>query len=240
MAARQEITMSLPALILLPGMMCDSRMYAPQIDALKNIAQCQVGCISGADNMADIAAQVLARAPKEFALAGLSMGGIVAMEIVRQAPHRVTRLALMDTNPKAEIADVKAARKPQIDAAKAGFLEQVLRETMVPRYFTNHYPHTQLEQLCIDMGLTLGKEAFIRQSLALKNRRDQQDTLANFHKPCLILMGEEDELCPLDRHLCMLSLLPQSTFISIPKAGHIPPLEQPKATSAALTQWMTK
>ena len=162
------------------------------------------------------------------------------MEIVRQAPHRVTRLALMDTNPKAEIEDVKAARKPQIDAAKAGFLEQVLRETMVPRYFTNHYPHTQLEQLCIDMGLTLGKEAFIRQSLALKNRRDQQDTLANFHKPCLILMGEEDELCPLDRHLCMLSLLPQSTFISIPKAGHIPPLEQPKATSAALTQWMTK
>ena len=116
--------MSLPPLLLLPGMMCDARMYAPQIEALKDIAECQVGHLGGADNMADIAAQVLSDAPEKFSLAGLSMGGIVAMEVARQAPQRVARLALMDTSPWVEEEDVKAARSPQIDAAHAGQLEQ--------------------------------------------------------------------------------------------------------------------
>jgi len=230
--------MNLPTLVLLPGMMCDERMYAAQIKAFKGLAHCQIGDLSGADNMADIARQILDQSPEKFALAGLSMGGIVAMEIVRQAPERVTKLALMDTNPKAELDEVKAARQPQIAAAQAGQLEQILRELMVPRYFTNHRPHFELDELCIDMGLSLGKDVFIQQSLALKNRRDQQDTLMSFNKPCLILMGEEDELCPLDRHQCMVSLLPQSTLVKVPKAGHIPTLEQPAATTAALIEWM--
>jgi uncharacterized protein YjlB len=136
-----EHIMSVSALVLLPGMMCDARMYTSQIEALKDIAECQVGYIGGVDNMANIARQVLDQAPENFALVGLSMGGIVAMEIVRQAPERVTRLALMDTNPKAEIDEVKAAREPQIEAAQAGQLEQLLREVMVPRYFTSHQPH---------------------------------------------------------------------------------------------------
>jgi pimeloyl-ACP methyl ester carboxylesterase len=232
--------MSLPTLVLLPGMMCDARMYTSQIEALKDIAECQVGYIGGADNMADIARQVLDQAPESFALVGLSMGGIVAMEIVRQAPERVTRLALMDTNPKAEIDEVKAARQPQIEAAQAGQLEQLVREVMVPRYFTSYQTHSQLDDLCVDMALSLGKGVFVRQSHALKNRRDQQDTLVNFNKPCLVLMGEEDELCPLDRHECMVALIPQATFVKIANAGHLPTLEQPAATNAALKQWMTQ
>lgn len=230
--------MSLPNLVLLPGMMCDARVYDSQIEALKGIAKCQVGYIGGADNMTDIATQVLTQAPQNFALAGLSMGGIVAMEIVRLAPQRVTRLALMDTNPRAEADDIKAERQPQIDAVKAGQLEQLLREVMVPRYFTSHRVHSQLDELCVDMALSLGKDVFIRQSQALRNRRDQQATLASFDKLSLVLMGEEDDLCPLDRHQCMVALLSQATFVKIPRAGHIPTLEQPAATNAALKQWM--
>jgi pimeloyl-ACP methyl ester carboxylesterase len=230
--------MSLPNLVLLPGMMCDGRMYASQIEALQGIAECQVGYIGGADNMADIAAQVLAHAPAQFALAGLSMGGIVAMEVVRQAPERITRLALMDTNPWAELDEVNDARQPQIEAVQTGQLEQLLREVMVPRYFTSHQTHSELDELCVDMALSLGKEVFVRQSHALKNRRDQQATLASFNKPCLVLMGEEDELCPLDRHQCLVALLSQATFVNIPHAGHIPTLEQPAATNAALRKWM--
>ena len=230
--------MSLPALVLLPGMMCDARMYAPQIEALKDIAECQVGYLGGADNIADIAKQVLLDAPEKFALAGLSMGGIVAMEVARQAPQRVTRLALMDTNPWVEEDDVKATRSKQIDAAQAGQLEQLLRETMVPRYLAN--PHSPLTELCVQMGLTLGKDVFIRQSLALQTRRDQKITLANLNKPCLVLMGEEDELCPIDRHECMVALLPQVAFVKIANAGHIPTLEKPAATNAALKQWMVQ
>jgi pimeloyl-ACP methyl ester carboxylesterase len=230
--------MSLPNLVLLPGMMCDGRMYASQIEALQSIAECQVGYIGGADNMADIAAQVLAHAPAQFALAGLSMGGIVAMEVVRQAPERITRLALMDTNPWAELDEVNDARQPQIEAVQTGQLERLLREVMVPRYFTSHQTHSELDELCVDMALSLGKEVFVRQSHALKNRRDQQATLASFNKPCLVLMGEEDELCPLDRHQCLVALLSQATFVNIPHAGHIPTLEQPAATNAALKKWM--
>jgi pimeloyl-ACP methyl ester carboxylesterase len=230
--------MSLPALVLLPGMMCDARMYAPQIEALKDIAECQVGYLGGADNIADIAKQVLLNAPEKFALAGLSMGGIVAMEVARQAPQRVTRLALMDTNPWVEEDDVKATRNRQIYAAEAGQLEQLLRETMVPRYLAN--PFSLLTELCVQMGLTLGKDVFIRQSLALQTRHDQKVTLANFNKPCLVLMGEEDELCPIDRHECMVALLPQVAFVKIANAGHIPTLEKPAATNAALKQWMVQ
>ena len=232
--------MSLPPLLLLPGMMCDERMYAPQIEALKDIAECQIGHIGGADNMADIAAQVLSDAPEKFSLAGLSMGGIVAMEVVSQAPERVVRLALMDTSPWSEEEDMKAARSPQIEAAHAGQLEQIVREIMVPRYFSSHQSHVQLDELCVDMALTLGKDVFIRQSQALKKRRDQQATLANFNKPCLVLMGSEDKLCPLDRHECMVALLPQVAFVKIANAGHIPTLEKPAATNAALKQWMVQ
>lgn len=232
--------MSLPALVLLPGMMCDGRIYAPQIEALKDIADCQVGYIGGADNMADIAAQVLAQAPKEFALAGLSMGGIVAMEVVRQAPERVTRLALMDTNAKVDTDTVKAVRMPHIAAVQAGQLEALLRQVMVPRYFASAKAHTQWAELCVAMALKLGSNVFIRQSLALKNRADQQATLASFDKLCLVLMGTEDELCPLDRHQAMVALLAQVSFVEIAHAGHIPTLEQPAATTAALRQWMLK
>ena len=110
----------------------------------------------------------------------------------------------------------------------------------MPRYFTTHQTHSQLDELCVDMALSLGKDIFVRQSQALKNRRDQQDTLASFNKPCLVLMGEEDELCPLDRHECMVTLLSQVTFVQIANAGHIPTLEQPAAVNAALKQWMVQ
>ena len=227
-------------LILLPGMMCDGRMYASQISALEDLTECRVGNIGGANNMADIAAQVLAQAPEKFALAGLSMGGIVAMEIIRQAPERVTRLALMNTNPFSEEDAVKITRQPQINAVLAGRLEPLLRDTMVPRYFATQEAHSQFDQLCVDMALSLGEDVFVRQSLALKNRRDQRETLALFNKPCLVLMGEADEICPLERHECMVALLSNVTFVKIQNAGHIPTLEQPAATNAALRQWMVK
>ena len=227
-------------LILLPGMMCDGRMYASQISALKDLTECRVGNIGGANNMVDIAAQVLAQAPEKFALAGLSMGGIVAMEIIRQAPERVTRLALMNTNPCSEEDAVKITRQPQINAVLAGRLEPLLRDIMVPQYFATQEAQSQFNQLCVDMALDLGEEVFVRQSLALKNRRDQRETLALFDKPCLVLMGEADEICPLERHECMVALLSNVVFVKIHNAGHIPTLEQPAATNAALRQWMVQ
>ncbi|WP_137112021.1 alpha/beta fold hydrolase [Rhodobacter sp. SY28-1] len=223
-------------LVLIPGMMCDTRMWGG-IDADLGVPVLH-HIPTGADSMADLAAQFLADAPPRFALAGLSMGGILAMEILRQAPDRVTRLALLDTNPRAETAAAQARRAPQIDRALAGDLEGVMRNDMKPNYLAPGPNKPAILDLCMDMALTLGPQVFARQSRALRDRPDQQATLAAFKGPALVLMGAEDRLCPLDRHQLMHDLIPHSRLHIIANAAHLPPLEQPEATARALRDWL--
>lgn len=229
--------MSLP-LVLLPGMMCDARLFAPQIAALSGRHAVHCAPISGHDSMGALAAEVLAHAPPRFALAGLSMGGIVAMEVVRQAAERVERLALLDTNPRAEMPDVRAAREPQIAAVRAGRLKEIMRDELKPNYLVESPKKPAILDLCMDMAMAMGPEVFIRQSRALATRPDQTETLAAWHGPALILMGAEDRLCPRDRHDQMHALMPQSTLVIVEKAGHLPTLEQPERTTAALLRWL--
>ncbi len=229
--------MTLP-LVLLPGMMCDARLFGPQIEVLSEQGSVTVGDISGHDSMEALAAGVLDTAPPLFALGGLSMGGIVAMEIIRQAPERVAKLALMDTNPKAEVDAVKALRAPQITKARAGQLEHVMRNEMKPRYLTDGPQRGAILDLCMDMALDLGAEAFVHQSVALRERPDQQETLRGVTVPTLILCGRDDALCPLARHELMHNLVSGSVLEIIEHAGHLPTLEQAQHTTAALVRWM--
>lgn len=223
-------------LIYLPGMMCDDRLFAPQVRDLGG----SVLPITSADTVADLAAAVLAAAPPRFALAGLSMGGIVAMEVVRQSTARVTHLALLDTNPLAEDEGVKAHRARQMASARAGQLEQVMRAEMKPRYLVAGPNRAGILDLCMDMALTLGPDVFIRQSRALRDRPDQCDTLRAFSGPALVLCGRNDTLCPLSRHELMRDLLPNATLEIMEHAGHLPTLEQSAATNAALSRWLEK
>jgi len=181
---------------------------------------------------------VLARAPDRFALAGLSMGGIVAMEVVRQAPDRVDRLALMDTNPLAEAEPVKVRRGPQMERARQGRLAEVIRDEMKPHYLADGPGKQAILDLCMDMALGLGPEVFCRQSLALRDRPDQQDTLRRYTGRTLILCGREDALCPVARHELMHDLVAGSDLVIIEGAGHLPTLEQPDETTRALARWM--
>jgi pimeloyl-ACP methyl ester carboxylesterase len=224
-------------LVLLPGMMCDARLWAPQMAALGRRTVIHAA-MTETDTVARLAARILADAPSRFALAGLSMGGIVAMEIVRQAPDRVDRLALLDTNPLAETPEVAARRGPQIDRARAGLLRDVIRDEMKPHYLAEGPDKPRILDLCMDMALTLGPDVFVRQSRALATRPDQQETLRAYPGPALVLMGEDDRLCPRDRHDLMHTLLPVSRFAVIPGAGHLPPLEQPDRTTAELLRWL--
>lgn len=221
-------------LIFLPGMMCDARLFAPQIAAFGG-AQC--ADLSQHDSVQAMAAQVLSDAPAHFALAGLSMGGIVAMEVLRQAPDRVARLALMDTNPLAEAPEVQAGRAAQIARAEAGELLPMMRDTFLPRYTAQ--PDPAIAATCLHMAELLGPEIFARQSRALRDRRDQCDTLRGYGGPALILTGAEDQLCPRDRHDLMARLLPRATYRIIEGAGHLPTLERPTETTEALYQWLT-
>ncbi len=185
--------------------------------------------------MQDLARQALAIAPPRFSLAGLSMGGIVAMEMVRQAADR---LALLDTNPRAEAPEVQARRQPQIDRALAGGLDRVMRDEMKPNYLADGPEKAAILDLCMNMALALGPQVFARQSRALRDRPDQQATLAAFSGPALVLMGAGDRLCPLDRHQLMHALMPQCALVIVPGAGHLPTLEQPLATASALRRWL--
>lgn len=229
--------MTLP-LVLLPGMMCDARLFTPQLAVLSRNRAVIVAPVTGADSMAALAQDVLAMAPLRFAMAGLSMGGIVAMEVARQAPERVAGLALMDTNPQAEAPEVRARRGPQIDRVRAGGLETVMRDEMKPNYLADGPGRAAILDLCMDMALGLGPEVFVRQSVALRDRPDQTGTLRGLDIPALVLCGRDDALCPLARHQLMHDLMPRSRLVVIDDAGHLPTLEQPDATGAALARWL--
>ena len=225
-------------LVFLPGMMCDDRLFAHQIAALTRVREVITLPVHAHESMQDLAADVLTNAPERFALSGLSMGGIVAMEVIRQATERVAGVALLDTNPMAEHPNVAAARKPQMERVRQGRLLAVMRDEIKPNYLSDGPNRDQILDLCMDMALSLGEEAFENQSLALMNRLDQQDTLQGYKGPTLILCGEDDALCPVHRHTLMHELMPHSTLTILPNAGHLPTLEQQDATTAALQAWL--
>ncbi len=227
-------------LVLLPGMMCDARLFGPQINAFSHERAVMVAPLGDHDTVAALASDILSTAPPTFALAGLSMGGIVAMEVFRQAPARITRLALLDTNPKAENDAVAQYREPQIAKVLAGQLRSVMRDEMKPNYLTDGPNMGQILDLCMAMADTLGPDVFVRQSRALQTRPDQQDTLRGVKVPTLILCGEEDSLCPPHRHELMHGLIPHSTLRVIQNAGHLPTLEQPDPTNEALAKWLNQ
>jgi pimeloyl-ACP methyl ester carboxylesterase len=224
-------------LVLLPGMMCDARMWGPQMPSLNRRLVLQAA-LTESDTVRGLADAVLREAPQRFALAGLSMGGIVAMEIVARAPQRVDRLALLDTNPLVEMEEVRAGREPQIARSLSGGLAAVMREEMKPNYLADSPGKSAILGLCLDMALALGPEVFARQSRALRDRADQTAALSAFKGPALVLTGAEDRLCPRDRHDLMHALMPQSRLAVIAGAGHLPTLEKPTETTAELIRWL--
>ena len=227
-------------LVFLPGMMCDARLFGPQIAELSADTAVMVAPITQGERVEEIASGLLDLLPRRFALAGLSMGGIVAMEILRRAPERVTRIALLDTNPLAETPQVAAAREPQIVAARTGRMLEVMREEMKPNYLAPGAGRPAVLDLVMDMADTLGPEVFIRQSRALQRRPDQQSTLRKCKIPALVLCGAHDVLCPVRRHEFMAELIPNAKLHIIEGAGHLPTLEQPDETTRALRAWMTQ
>ena len=223
-------------LVLIPGMMCDARMWGEVPAALTPRPIHHALPVTGR-TIAAMATAILSDAPQHFALAGLSMGGIVAMEILHQAPDRIERLALLDTNPLSEPAEVQARRATQIARALSGDLMGVMRDEMKPNYLADPADTATLD-LCMDMARALGPDVFHRQSLALRNRADRTETLRCFTGPALVLMGEHDRPCPRDRHDLMHALMPQSRLVIVPDAGHLPPLERPAPTITALKKWL--
>ncbi len=227
-------------LMLLPGMMCDSRLWEAQMDGLTDICEpITVADITGAPSVAVIASQVLARAPSTFALAGLSMGGIVAFEMWRQAAQRITHLALLDTNARAEAQERQALRQVQIDRAHEGGLRELMMEELKPNYLACANKRNQrLLNSIFNMAQDLGPEVFENQSIALRDRQDSCSTLATIDCPVLILCGEEDQLCPVEYHRFMASEIPDATLLILEDCGHLSSIEQPQRVTQAMRAWL--
>jgi pimeloyl-ACP methyl ester carboxylesterase len=225
---------------MVPGMMCDERIFSPQIEALSQNLEVTIADISNFSSVRELASDVLKKAPKKFSLLGHSMGGIVAMEIYSQEPNRIEKLILMDTNPKAELDEVKLKREPQIREVNKGKLLEVMRDEMKPNYLAESENKTSVLSVCMDMALNLGPDVFINQSRALQSRLDQQNTIQSIKIPVLIICGSEDKLCPVERHEMMHNMISDSDLKIINNAGHMPTLEQPRETTEVIKEWLMR
>ena len=225
-------------LIFLPGMMCDARLFVPQIVEFSADYPIMVAPLTGQQTVAKLSEEILSHAPPRFSLAGLSMGGIIAMEIIRQAPERVLRLALMDTNPLSEPGARAIERDAQIARVRNGGLRSVMRDEMKPNYLADGPNKDCVLELCMKMAEALGADVFNLQSRALQQRPDQCDTLRAIDVPTLILCGADDRLCPIERHEMMRDLAPGARLAIIAGAGHLPVLEQPELTNKEIRLWL--
>lgn len=228
------------ALVLLPDMMCDERIFAPQFRALAAQRAIMVAPVCNGGRVEEIAARLLDQLPQRFALAGHGLGGAVAMEILNRAARRVTRLCLIGASPLPETPTYAATREPMIIGAQSGRLEDVIRDLVLPDLLAPGSERLKISNLLVDMAGDLGPEVFVAQSRAMQRRPDHQGTLRKCTVPTRIICGDSDPLNPARRQEFMTKLVRDATLTVVEGAGHVPMLEQPEQTTQALRDWLAQ
>lgn len=225
-------------LVLLPGMMCDARVWATQLTVLSYERPVMVAPVCNGDRIEEIASGMLSALPAKFALCGHGMGGVIALELYRRAPERVLRLALIGTNPLSDTPQEAADREPRMIGAKSGRFEAMMEQDVVPRHVGQGPRRGQAIAELQEMATSLGPETFIRQERAMQRRRDAQGTLRRINVPTLVLAGDEDQIVPLKRQEFLAELIPYAKLGVLPGVGHMAMLEDPEGTTEALYTWM--
>lgn len=226
-------------LVLIPGLTCTRALWAPQIAALSDIADITIGDHTRDDSMAAIARRILAAAPPTFALAGLSMGGYIAFEIMRQAGERVTKLALLDTRVTTDPGARTADRIAVIEQAKREGMVPVMKEFLPKFVHPARVAEEPLASTVIQMGMDTGPAVFERQQTAIMTRPSSEDTLGAIKCPTLVLCGRQDILTTLADHEHMHAGIPGSTLVVIEDCGHLTTIERPEQVNAAMRRWLT-
>jgi pimeloyl-ACP methyl ester carboxylesterase len=225
-------------ILLVPGLVSSPRIFAPVVPALWRFGPVTVANHIRDDNMGAIARRILAEAPPRFALAGHSMGGYIAFEIMRQAPDRVARLALINTQARPDTPEATARRRSQIVRAQAGEFRAILDELFSGFVHPSRRDNADLRQLVYDMGDDLGVEAFVRQQTAIMGRPDSRPTLAWIKCPTLVLTGDEDNTIPNSLSVEMANGIHAAKLTILSHCGHLPQVEAPEASADALVEWM--
>jgi pimeloyl-ACP methyl ester carboxylesterase len=229
-------------LVLLPGLLCDATLWQAQVTSLSDVAECWIPPVMSEETIAAMAQAVLGHVPFErFALAGLSMGGYVAMEVMRQVPQRVQALALLDTRAPADIPEETQRRRDLIRlACSAGGFSPVSRRMLPLLVHESRLDDTALVEAVQQMAERTGVEAYVRQQTAVISRPDARGDLARIGVPTLVLCGRQDVLTPLANHEEMAALIPGAELVVIEDCGHLSTMERPDAVSAALRTWLAR
>jgi pimeloyl-ACP methyl ester carboxylesterase len=228
---------SLP-IVLLPALLCSPRLYAEALPALWRHGSVTLADTRSDDSMSGIARRVLAAAPPRFALAGLSMGGYVAFEIVRQAPERVAKLALMDTSARPDSPEQSVQRRERVALARAQGIDAVSVSLFERSVHPSNRDSAALREILRVMGQEVGVEAFARQQEAIIGRPDSRPGLSSIRCPTLVLIGDGDELTPLPLAQEMAAGIPGGRLVIVPGAGHLSSLEQPAAVAGELVSFL--
>lgn len=226
--------------VLVPGLMCTGELFAPQVAMLEAAGHPVFVADHTSDaTMVGIVVRLLASAPARFALAGLSMGGYIALETIKRAPERVSRLALLDTSARADTPEQSARRRELVAASR---VEGGFAQGMVALWpLLVHAARREDEALratVLAMAQALGPEVLARQEEAIIGRSDSREWLAQIEVPTLVLVGDGDALTPPDLAREISEAVEWSSLTIVPECGHLTTIERPEAVNRALRAWL--
>jgi pimeloyl-ACP methyl ester carboxylesterase len=224
--------------VLVPGLLCTARLYAEQIAALWTYGPVTVADHRRDDTMEAIARSILDTAPPRFALAGLSMGGYIALSILRLAPERVERLALLDTSARSDSPQQTERRRAQIALAQSGRFAEVVHLLWPIFVHRDRQGDAELHGIVRTIAVETGHETFIRQQHAIMTRPDARSMLGSIDCPTLVLVGDGDQLTPPELSQEIAASIVGARLVAVPNCGHLSTLERPAAVNRALAEWM--
>jgi len=227
-------------IVFVPGMLCTAEVFAPQIAALWPYGPVTVASTLEGDSLAAIASNILASAPPRFALCGISMGGYISLEILRQAPHRITKLALLDTSADPEPPEGAVQRRALVARARIEDFRTLLEKVLPPILLhPNHQSDPALIEINVRMAFQVGVKGMARQQEAIISRADSRPILAGISVPTLILVGDRDVLTPPEKSEALAAKISNSRLVIVRECAHASTLEQPVAVNRALIEWIT-